>query len=63
MEKITYEKYKSLLNGWEDESKPGVGKYVIRVPKGKRLVQSSCGEYFLVDNSETTAFKTTKSKK
>ena len=50
MKKITWEEYVKLLNGWEDETHPGKGKYIIRVPKGKRLVMTSKAEYFIADN-------------
>ena len=49
MKELTWEEYKGYLNDWEDPDKPGEGKYVRRVPSGKRLVMSSRGRYFLVD--------------
>lgn len=59
MKEITYEQYKAYLNGWEDPDKQGQGKYVIKVPKGKRLVLSG-GRYFLADKLGEAIVKTKK---
>lgn len=54
---ISFEEYRGYLNDWEDPDKPGQGKYVYRVPKGKRLVMSSKGRYYLVDKVDGSVAK------
>lgn len=62
MKEITFEAYKAYLNEWEDPNKPGVGKYVINVPKGKRLVMTSQRKYYLADKVDKFVVKDKKKK-
>jgi hypothetical protein len=56
MKEITFEAYKGYLNEWVD------GKYVTNVPKGKRLVLTSNGKYYLADKVDKFVVKDKKKK-